>query len=134
MQNNGKEGDMMKKKSIRYIMLSFLLVVISLANGSILTFAEGNGAVQTNGNIILTEDSETKPTDSTEATTESKEVTSSSKTKTSEALVSKPVGKYPSTGELVRASLSISGGVLAIIAVCLLYVKRRNNADSRREE
>ena len=132
MQNNGKEGDMMKKKSIRYIMLSFLLVVISFSNGSILTFAEGNGAVQTNGNIILTEDSETKPTDSTEATTESKEVTSSSKT--SEALASKPVGKYPSTGELVRASLSISGGVLAIIAVCLLYVKRRNNADSRREE
>ncbi|MGG5341940.1 LPXTG cell wall anchor domain-containing protein [Enterococcus sp. AZ192] len=107
------------------------LVLFSIACVSIFTIhpisvqaeGEGNGGgIQTNGEIGFYE--ETKPT--TEPTTEP---TTSDSTPT----VKKPVGRYPSTGELVKKSLSISGAALVVIAAIAFFWKRKKDDDEQKE-
>ncbi|OJG96781.1 LPXTG-domain-containing protein cell wall anchor domain [Enterococcus termitis] len=107
------------------------LVLFSIACVSLFTIhpisvhaeGEGNGGgIQTNGEIGFYE--ETKGT--TEPTTEP--ATSDSTPK-----ITKPVGKYPSTGELVKKSLSISGAALIVIALLVFLWKRKKDDDKQEE-
>lgn len=86
--------------------------------------AENGGAVQTNGVVSFYEEtiessSSTEPSTTTEPTTEPTKPSGS-----------KPAGKYPSTGELVKKSLGISGAALVLIVLILFYVKRRKEQES----
>lgn len=79
------------------------------------------GAVQTNGEIGFYQDSvidsSTPPTSSTPPSVSQ-----------SEPVVKptpKPQGRYPSTGELVKKSLSISGVLLVLLVLFFVLFKRK---------
>ncbi|MGX7128283.1 LPXTG cell wall anchor domain-containing protein [Enterococcus wangshanyuanii] len=112
-------------KKLNYLVL-FSIACVSLfiiRPISVQAEGEGNGGgIQTNGEIGFYE--ETKPT--TEPTTEP--TTSDSTPK-----ITKPVGKYPSTGELVKKSLSISGAAIVIIAAIAFFWKRKKDNDEQKE-
>jgi LPXTG-motif cell wall-anchored protein len=77
-------------------------------------------AVQTNGEIVFSDES-TSPTSETSASTPS-----------SEEPIKKPAGKYPSTGELIQKSLSISGIAILVFAVGLYLFKRKQRVERKR--
>lgn len=121
---------------------STLILRLSLAVGLLLSFsvpvygAENGGAVQTNGVIEFYDDTEpstSEPTPSSEpepSTSEepkpSEEPTPSS---SSEPIVTKPQGKYPSTGELVKTSLTVSGVALVVLALLFFLWKRKKDKE-----
>ncbi|MEI5993842.1 LPXTG cell wall anchor domain-containing protein [Candidatus Enterococcus mansonii] len=81
---------------------------------------ENGGAVQTNGGITFYEESTSnsaKESNDSNATTTPSQMQMPKPTK--------PVGRYPSTGELVKASLGISGIILIGIGLILFYLKRK---------
>jgi len=80
--------------------------------------AEEGGAVQTNGVIGFYETS----ADSSGSEEPVESIPSSSD---SEPPVTKPAGKYPSTGELVKKSLAVSGVALVLGVLILFFWKRR---------
>ncbi|WP_179190463.1 LPXTG cell wall anchor domain-containing protein [Candidatus Enterococcus mansonii] len=82
--------------------------------------AQEGGAVETKG-IINFYSEETPPTSSSEE----KPPTSSSQ---EVPKVEKPKGRYPSTGEMVKTSLMISGLLLILFAV---LTKRLKKSDSK---
>ncbi|OJG25037.1 LPXTG-domain-containing protein cell wall anchor domain [Enterococcus caccae] len=84
--------------------------------------AKANGGeVQTNGVISFYEDSS-----STESSSVPELTTSDSK-------VAKPVGRYPSTGEMVKTSLVFTGVALVVIVLLLLFWKRKKEHEGREE-
>lgn len=85
---------------------------------------ENGGAVQTNGGITFYEESIS--ISSTEQST--------TPSTTSKPTSQKPVGRYPSTGELVKASLGISGAVLVAIVLILFYLKRKKERENTEEK
>ncbi|WP_321387518.1 LPXTG cell wall anchor domain-containing protein [uncultured Enterococcus sp.] len=123
----------MKKRVPVLLITSFFLVWSLVASFPIRAAANGNGgSVQTNGVISFYDEtiasSSTDPTDS--STTDSS--TSQSST-TDSSTVEKPAGgKLPSTGELVKMSLSISG-VAVIAAVLLFFFWKKRKDNSKRE-
>lgn len=107
----------MKISNIKHLLLSsFMLVLLTLMVGTpaYAQEGEGGGAVQTNGVIGFYEEDAPPASSSTEPIGSS-----------SEPAVTKPAGKYPSTGELVRKSLSISGAILVLCVLVLFLIKRR---------
>ena len=117
----------MKQNRISYLLLSSFLVVIvcGMFIVSIQANAEG-GAVQTNGEITFydeTTGSTTEPT--TEPTIDSSTSYPKTSGDDSGTRIEKPVGKYPSTGELVQKSLSISGIVLIAVGIIFFVLKKR---------
>lgn len=126
------------KKKIRLTLLSFLLGGILIAPVS--GFAQTNGenpAVQ-NGGVIEFYEEEVKPSESSEPADSSSQEgkptptpTPGSSTKPSSggASVSKPTGKYPSTGELVQKSMTYSGIALVLIAFLIFLWKRRKKEE-----
>lgn len=107
----------MKNARLKKILIPSLLVFCLLNLLFIQANAEGNGgAVSTKGEITLVEEDPSPSTSSSE-----KPKTSNSATPTP---VKKPIGKLPSTGELVKTSLSISGIVLLVIGLFLFVWKR----------
>lgn len=105
-----------------------VMVGILLLSGAVVGHAEGTngGGVQTQGGISFYEDS-TEASSSTVATTESSTVVSEP-TVTSDssiASITKPYGKYPSTGELVTKGLGIGGLVLVLLVLLFLLLKRK---------
>ncbi|OJG93508.1 hypothetical protein RV15_GL000110 [Enterococcus silesiacus] len=74
------------------------------------------GAVQTNGEITFFDEA------TLSSTTESSKPSDSSDEPLSEP---KPKGRFPSTGELVKASVSISGIVLIVILACVYLWKQK---------
>ncbi|MBP2098160.1 LPXTG cell wall anchor domain-containing protein [Enterococcus rivorum] len=105
------------QKKLRYLLLfSAILVVSLLTIWAVQVNAEENGGViSTKGQITLLEDTTTTETKTSE----------SSKDKTIGPPVGKPSGKLPSTGELIKKSLSISGMVMIGITFCLYWWKRQ---------
>lgn len=89
---------------------------------------ENGGAVQTNGVVSFYEET-TEPSSTTEPSTTT-EPTTTPTTEPTKPSGSKPAGKYPSTGELVKKSLGISGAALVLIALILFYVKRRKEQET----
>ncbi|MBP1047514.1 LPXTG cell wall anchor domain-containing protein [Enterococcus sp. BWM-S5] len=123
----------MRKKSIALIIASFFLVLSILPSFPMDAAANGNGgAVQTNGVITFYDEtsssSTTEPTDSSTAATSEPEPST-----TESSVVEKPAGgKLPSTGELVKVSLSISG-VAVIAAVLFFFFLKKRKENSKRE-
>lgn len=111
----------MKLSNMKHLLLSsFMLILLALMVGAPVYAqeGEGGGAVQTNGVIGFYEE-ETPPAPSTTEPTKD----------SSEPTVTKPAGKYPSTGELVKKSLSISGGILLLCVLVLFLIKRRKRGN-----
>lgn len=144
----------MKKIYLLYFVTASMLLSAFGFQGSIAEAVEGD-AVTTNGVVSFyeaeasssesTDSSEPIPSSTTESTTSSTtDTTSSSKTPTpnessdslpnasetkpSGGTTSKPAGSYPSTGELVKKSLMISGAVI-IALVLFLFWKRKKARD-----
>lgn len=105
-----RRKDDKKMKRNRYSKVIFSLIVMGAFfwSGSLTVLAE---SVQTNGDIVIRENL-TEP--STEPTTEPTKPTASSEP----PVVKKPIGRLPSTGELVTISLSISG-ILLVVGIFL---------------
>ncbi|MBL1229912.1 LPXTG cell wall anchor domain-containing protein [Enterococcus sp. BWB1-3] len=116
----------MKVKKLIYLLFSSLGLL--LLSGAFLPVAyaqeEIGGAVQTNGEIGFYE-GDAPIVDS--STTNSSTAASSYPTTSgsTEPAAAKPAGKYPSTGELVKKSLSFSGAALILIALFLFLMKRK---------
>lgn len=89
------------------------------------------GAVQTNGVIGFYEDT-TEP--STSGTAEPTTPTGTPEDPQADGgdSVTKPVGKFPSTGELVAKSATISGIVLVLIG-CFLFILRQKKKKAEGE-
>lgn len=108
------------KKSIwihRFLVASSLALALGMTQPAM---AEEGGAVQTNGGIGFYETSSDRP--SSEVSVPSSEAPALS---TSRLPAIKPTGKYPSTGELVKKSLTFSGVVLILGTLILFLWKRR---------
>lgn len=83
--------------------------------------AGNGGGIQTTGEIGFYEEtkSTTEPTDKPTSTTVPP--------------AEKPKGKFPSTGELVKKSLFISGAAVVIIVAILFFWKRKKANDKQEE-
>ncbi|OJG68034.1 LPXTG-domain-containing protein cell wall anchor domain [Enterococcus moraviensis] len=112
---------MMKKRNSLYIGL-ILLALTGGILGMFTTSVYGEeAAVQTNGEIVF----------STESSGPSPSTSPSETTTSSSGPIKKPAGKYPSTGELVMKSLTISGLVLAAFVVIFYLIKRKKDASEK---
>ncbi|MGC6769563.1 LPXTG cell wall anchor domain-containing protein [Enterococcus sp. LJL128] len=111
------------KKATYFVIASIVLGLFSVTAGKSAEASEVNGgAVQTTGVVGFYDDS-TEPSSSS---------SSSTSTSSTPAPVQKPTGKYPSTGELVKTSLSIAGAVVVGMVLLFFWMKRREN--KRKEE
>ncbi|MBM7690468.1 cell wall protein [Enterococcus ureilyticus] len=112
------------RKKINILVFSFTLLLTLVISYPLTAAANNNGGeVQTDGVIRFYEDSSsTEPPTSTQP---------SSSTLTSSAQVAKPVGRYPSTGEMVKTSLVFTGAALVIIGLLLFFWKRKKEKEGR---
>lgn len=125
----------MKKNNHVWYTLPFILAFI-LFFGLFQTVeaTENGGAVQTKGQITFLENDSSSSDSTTDSSSSSESVASSSTNSSQSNFPTKPKGRYPSTGELVKRSLSISGILLLLIAFILYLLKRNNQAKRRRGE
>lgn len=108
---------------------SFIAVLLLFLGVSQTTnAAENGGAIQTNGQITFFE-SEPSSSSSIEPTASAS--SSASSTVTSGQQPTKPVGKYPSTGELVGKSLSVTGAALLLILLVLYLWKHKKQTEQK---
>ncbi|MGX7244596.1 LPXTG cell wall anchor domain-containing protein [Enterococcus quebecensis] len=110
----------MKTKKVTYLLVSSIvwlaLLIQPFQTVNAQEGANGGGAVQTNGEIgFYKGDSVPESSTSSSTSTAREEV----------AAPNKPKGRYPSTGELVKTSLSITGAVLIVIVFLWLLFKRK---------
>lgn len=112
----------------KHLVSAFFVSVVAVAlffSYPLLGIAEENGgAVQTNGGITFYE----------ESTSSSSTEQSTTPPTPSKPTSPKPVGRYPSTGELVKASLGVSGAVLVAIVLILFYLKRKKERENTEEK
>ncbi|WP_348921067.1 hypothetical protein [Enterococcus rotai] len=106
----------MKRNSYSKLIFSLMVLIAFFLGSPSITQAEN---VQTNGEIIIRE-KKTKPT--TESTTEPIKETNSESD-----LVKKPVGRLPSTGELVKMSIA-SSGILLVAGIFLYRIFARKKS------
>jgi len=106
----------------RFLFVSIFCLSLCLAAFSTV-YAEEIGQIQTKAGVGFYEASTSESTSNTTATTD---------TSKSEVVV-KPKGRYPSTGELVKTSLSISGLILVILVLILFLRKKKEKNSARRE-
>ncbi|OTN88327.1 hypothetical protein A5819_000779 [Enterococcus sp. 7E2_DIV0204] len=115
------------KKIIRSMIISFAfaLAIVYPLNAA----AKANGGeVQTNGVISFYEESSsTEPSSSVEPS-------SGPEPSTSEPKVVKPVGRYPSTGEMVKKSFVVTGIALIVIGLVLFFWKRKKEHEGRDDQ
>ena len=116
------------RKKINILVFSFTLLLTLVISYPLTAAANNNGGeVQTDGVIRFYEDSSsTEPSTSTSTSTQP-----SSNTSTSSSQVAKPVGRYPSTGEMVKTSLVFTGAALVIIGLLLFFWKRKKEKEGR---
>lgn len=103
------------KKKLKILRTSIIVAIALLcfmAQPTHTSAVENGGAVQTNGGISFYEN---KTIDSS--------IPDNPKTTPSDT--TKPAGKLPSTGELVKRSLSISGAVIVVLAIFFYLWKRK---------
>ena len=129
----------MNKKNL----LCFFLVASFLSGGVLTgsTQVQAEGAVTTKGQIELTKPSGTEPSETEPSTTPSGTGPSGTGSSTyysggkwitdpsGSGYYTKPEGRYPSTGELVKTSLSVSGGVLLLSALVFYFWKRKKQTE-----
>ncbi|WP_086315508.1 hypothetical protein A5821_002993 [Enterococcus sp. 7F3_DIV0205] len=110
----------MKKNNVtRFIISSLLLLFLVMINGRV-AFAQEGAEVPTKGEIVLFDD-ETSSSSSQPPTASSSEK------------VTKPKGRFPSTGELVKYGVSI-GGSLLLLLVIFLYLLRKRDRNKGKEQ
>ncbi|MEI5994537.1 LPXTG cell wall anchor domain-containing protein [Candidatus Enterococcus mansonii] len=109
-----------KRLSILLILLSSILGLVVVTQVSLSVHAAENQ----NGGQVATEGIITFYEDSTEPTIES---TSTDPTSTSqtESKIVKPIGRYPSTGEMIKGSVGVIGIVLIVLALFLFFKKSK---------
>ncbi|MEI5994258.1 LPXTG cell wall anchor domain-containing protein [Candidatus Enterococcus mansonii] len=105
------------KHKIKYLLLSTFVIAIVGVSSDRIVYADG-GSVQTNGRVSFYTETSTEPTESSYPKTSGD----------SDDSVAKPVGKLPSTGELVVKSLTISGGIVLVIGGIFILLKKRREA------
>lgn len=112
------------RKKINFLIFSFTLLLTLAISYPVTAAANNNGGeVQTDGVISFYEESSsTEPSTSTQP---------SDSTSSSSAQVAKPVGRYPSTGEMVKTSLVFTGAALVIIGLLLFFWKRKKEKEGR---
>lgn len=109
----------MKKKNIIYFLLTSVICFGFGLSSFLPVSAEEIGRVQTNVGVGFYEDS-TQSSSSTES--------ESTTTTTQSAGSKKPIGRYPSTGELVKKSIALSGVALILFIVLFILWKRKKNS------
>ncbi|MBO0469961.1 LPXTG cell wall anchor domain-containing protein [Enterococcus sp. DIV0242_7C1] len=106
------------RKNVLFAIFSVLFVGVLFSTSTAFAESGVGGQVITEGKITFYETetslSESQPPQQ-----------SSSEPVTSEKAVAKPVGKLPSTGELVKNYGLIGGGLLLLILLVFLYKKRQ---------
>lgn len=110
------------KKIKQTIMLSFFSIVfLSLAPMTGVTegIAGNGGGIQTTGEIGFYEE--------TRGTTEP------SASGGKQLPNTKPVGRFPSTGELIKQSLLIVGAILIIAGLLFLFLKQKKKEGEKKE-
>ncbi|MEI5990999.1 hypothetical protein A5881_002532 [Enterococcus termitis] len=115
------------KKIICFLILSFTFVLTLAISNPLNVAANNGGEVQTSGVISFYEESSSSSTEPSSTT----EPSSSTETSTSLPATKKPVGRYPSTGEMVKTSLVFSGAALIIIGLLLFFWKRKKEKEGR---
>lgn len=129
----------MRKSMRRRFILSALLLLGICGWMTTTAYGEVNGgAVSTKGQITLTTEEPTPSTDSTSSSEPTPTSESSSSTlpptgSSQSPLTPKPMGKLPSTGELVKTSLSISGVILLVLLLIVFLWKRKKDQKSQEE-
>ncbi|MBO0471755.1 LPXTG cell wall anchor domain-containing protein [Enterococcus sp. DIV0242_7C1] len=116
----------MKKKNYLFSIYFVLFSVIGLLivfGGEVVQAVEEGGQVQTNAGLVFSgeESSDSKPPHDSSTSDSS---TSSSSSSNNTPKEEKPIGRLPSTGELVKKSLSITGGALLLIVFGLFLLKK----------
>lgn len=120
----------MKNKSFYISILSSIICLVILSIGIQVTAEENGGAIGTKGEIILeVSDSSIEPPKGTTDTTDSGRQSFDTLPSTSDPRKAKPVGRYPSTGELVKVGLSISGLTILIVALILFLWKKKKQKE-----
>lgn len=116
----------MNKKRLSILLSSIMsLVVVTQFSSNVNATENQNGGQVTTEGIITFYEESTEPT--TPSTTEPSKPTPSSP---SEPKVTKPVGRYPSTGEIIKGSIGISGVVLVAIVLFLFFKKRKKEREA----
>ncbi|MEI5993784.1 LPXTG cell wall anchor domain-containing protein [Candidatus Enterococcus mansonii] len=103
--------------------LSLILMVIFLSCSNERMYAADGGEAPTQGEITLVGDSSEPPKPSG-----SSEAPKASDSSSGAPTPVKPKGKFPSTGELVKAGLSV-GGLALIAAVFIFFFIKKGKAE-----
>ncbi|MGX7148294.1 LPXTG cell wall anchor domain-containing protein [Enterococcus ureasiticus] len=111
---------MIKKKIQVSVALVFLVFVGSILTVPSISVYGMEAAVQTDGEIVFTQES-TQPTSTT----------SEPSSDSSEEPIKKPGGKFPSTGELILKSLSVSGIAIIMLVFGVYLFKRKKSVDKK---
>lgn len=108
---------MLKKVQTSIVILSLVFIGSFFTIKPVLIYG-AEAAVQTNGEIVFSD----------ERTTHSSGTSDSS---SNEEPTKNAAGKFPSTGELVLKSLSISGIAVIVLAVCFYLFKRKEKDEGK---
>ena len=124
------------KKTIRLLLPSLVLATVISGGGFAqqASAQEGlGGAVQTNGHIGFYQEEQPESSSSEESSAPQSTTSEPASTEASTTTVAKPTGggQYPSTGELVKKSLSLSGVALVVMAGLLILYKRRKKEEGQ---
>lgn len=106
----------MKKKIISILLTAImgLMITVMVSKNASAVENQNGGQVVTEGVITFYEESK-------ESTVESSE-----KTK-----IVKPVGKFPSTGEIVKGTVGLSGITIIVIVLFLFFKKRKKEEEKK---
>ncbi|MGL4696731.1 LPXTG cell wall anchor domain-containing protein [Enterococcus larvae] len=124
----------MKKMQIVSLIASFILGFALCFVIPVTSEATTNGgAVQTNGVVGFYEEgsSDSSSSDSSSSDGSSSSESTSQSTLPPTGGTTKPTGSYPSTGELVKNSLTISGAALLVIAAVFLFWKKKKEKETQ---
>ncbi|MEI5995347.1 LPXTG cell wall anchor domain-containing protein [Candidatus Enterococcus mansonii] len=109
----------MKKRKLLYSIMTISVVSLSLFWNPVGHFAADGGQVGQEAVIEFYGEEEPTTSNSTsDGPVKEKPVTS------------KPVGRYPQTGEIVKKSLALSGAVLALLAA-FVYKNKQNKGEKK---
>lgn len=108
---------MLKKVQTSIVILSLVFIGSFFTIKPVLTYG-AEAAVQTNGEIVFSDESTVQSSGTSSSSSNDEEIKNAG-------------GKFPSTGELVLKSLSISGVAVMVLAVCFYLFKRKQKDEGK---